>query len=857
MNYIDKIVGNRSINKMVVTPVLDESLNENDIFNRNSFDKLLKLGFNDDEALVLLASHKSLIKYGYRLSLDTLKHILSLSQGDRKFSPIKGLIKSPFLFAKTGWIYEHAPSFVFYNRYKQEELDSYIVKFAKGYQSPFLANQASFDPKEKLTNPRRLLASFFWEKEILDPVEMILWAKRNNLEGLELDVDFHPFNYAKLLPEEFSEEKRQEVRNAGSLFGIKIDIHSPIVGPYSPLPNPNNGKPLFHNPLECLEPQRETIFLARDIGAGSVVVHLIDLSGIKEMADLIMTAAGSPVRVTIENYCETEERQDADTFISVLNEIRNLLPKEAIRDNFGVTLDVGHLNIEGEDPMIGAERIGRWCKDKGVFLRMHATANYGKLLFSAPHYSADVHGNISDKGINNSLIIKLLRYMGLNFDVLAEQIQPLTPEDIALIDQAQRFPIKKSYDTTVEKGKKRLSTVKIDSLIDLNAKKEEPYQFLAGLEDIDSLREYLLYRKIQTKKYLSVEEARESSLEFMKMPQSFKLELIEYIDDLLAPVQRETGLIDRSKIDLVYQNISGALFGRVSRENLNQIFYRTKTFNRGDTIFEQNSKGKEMYYIKKGEVTAIVDDINLASLGAGEIFGEMSLFYNIKRTATTKVTKANTKLGVLPRDEFEEILVNNMRYAYDLIFGLFNILPHRLRNLNEKYKIAIMTLMHFLESDLERVKRFEDIISESQFVKTSLPNLSLDYIERLFEEKMTFGPDEEIFNEGDIGNGVYFILDGKVRVITFTSDFKEIVLGELESGQIFGEMALIDDKPRSASVISLVPCKIAFMSKTKFDHLIQTKSDLAYRIMSSVCLSIFRHILRLNTLYLKVKKEFQ
>ena len=284
---------------MVVTSVLDESLNENDMYNSNSFDKLLKLGLKDDEALILLASHKSLVKYGYRLSLDTLRHILSLYQGDIKFSPIKSLINvseilqlieitvflmehvscspdgimeywnvdlnkelidfvaslsrgilpidqyaifpepiiplfhysiipigakplssSPFLFAKTGWIYEHAPSFVFYNRYKQEELDSCIVKFAEGYQ-----------------------------------------------------------------------------------------------GPYSPFPNPDNGKPLFYNPLACLEPQRETIFLARDIGAGSVVVHLIDLSGIKEMADLIMNAAGSPVRVTIENYCETEERQDADTFL--------------------------------------------------------------------------------------------------------------------------------------------------------------------------------------------------------------------------------------------------------------------------------------------------------------------------------------------------------------------------------------------------------------------------------------------------------------------------------------------------------------------------------------------------------------
>jgi hypothetical protein len=105
MNYIDKIVGNLPIDKMVVTSVLEESLSENDLYNRSSFGKLLKLGLKDEEALILLASHKSLVKYGYRLSLDTLKHILSLARGDSKFSPIKGLIKSPFLFAKVGWIY--------------------------------------------------------------------------------------------------------------------------------------------------------------------------------------------------------------------------------------------------------------------------------------------------------------------------------------------------------------------------------------------------------------------------------------------------------------------------------------------------------------------------------------------------------------------------------------------------------------------------------------------------------------------------------------------------------------------------------------------------------------------------------
>ena len=93
MKDIDITIGNRSIDRMVATSILEESLAENDIFCSNSFDKLLKLGFKDDEALTLLASHKSLTKYGYRLSLDTLKHILSLSQGDSRFAPIKSLIK--------------------------------------------------------------------------------------------------------------------------------------------------------------------------------------------------------------------------------------------------------------------------------------------------------------------------------------------------------------------------------------------------------------------------------------------------------------------------------------------------------------------------------------------------------------------------------------------------------------------------------------------------------------------------------------------------------------------------------------------------------------------------------------------
>jgi CRP-like cAMP-binding protein/sugar phosphate isomerase/epimerase len=856
MYYVDKVVGNRSINKILVASLLEESLKERDTNNSGSLGGLQELGFKDEEALILLASHKSLVKYGYRLTHDTLSYIYELFHGNSRFASLRKLLRSPFFFAKTGWIYEHAPFFLLHDNPSRDETDSCILDFAQGYQANFLTNKPSFDPQERVTHPRRVLATTFWEKGIWDPVELVLWAARNNLEGLELNVDFHPFNYAKLLPEELSGEKRQEVREAAETLGIKLNIHSPVVGPYSPLPNKDKGTPLFYNPLDCMELHRETIFLASDIGAESVVVHLIDLSRIKELANLIMTAAGSTVRVTIENYCETRENQDASTFISALNAVCDLLPREVIRDNFGVTLDVGHLNIEGEDPLIGSEKIGKWCKDKGVFLRMHATDNYGKLLCAPPYYSADIHGNVSGKGINNSLIITLLRYLGLSPDVLAEQIQPLTPDDIAIIDQAQRVPIKRSYSAVLERGRKRLSSVKVDSLIEPGTKEMGAYQFLAGLEGIDSLREYLLYRKIQTKTFLSVDEARKSSLEFMKMPRDLKVELMGHIDDLLYPIQTETGLIERSKEDLISQNLSGGLFERVNQEHLNQIFHRTRTFRKGDIIFEQHSQGTEMYYIKQGEVTALVDGLALATLGVGEIFGEMSLYYDIKRTATIRVNKDHTQVGVLPREEFEDILAHHRKYAYGLIYRLFHILPQRLRNLNEKYKIAVVTLKRFGAHEMESVKRLEDIIAESQLVKDSLAGFSGDDIRELFTEMRRFAVDEEIFAEGDIGDGIYYIFEGKVRVLSLTSDLKEIVLGDLGAGHIFGEMALIDDTPRSASVIPLGPCEMGFMSRSQFEYLIQSKSDLAYSFMSCVCLTIFRHILRLNTMYLKVKREF-
>lgn len=75
---------------------------------------------------------------------------------------------------------------------------------------------------------------------------------------------------------------------------------------------------------------------------------------------------------------------------------------------------------------------------------------------------------------------------------------------------------------------------------------------------------------------------------------------------------------------------------------------------------------------------------------------------------------------------------------------------------------------------------------------------------------------DKIFNEGEAGNLAYILQDGEVEV------FKEIngeekVLGTIGPGAIFGEMALIDSKPRMASARAVTACTIICVTRAMFD----------------------------------------
>ncbi|HIK43886.1 MAG TPA: Crp/Fnr family transcriptional regulator [Leptolyngbyaceae cyanobacterium M65_K2018_010] len=80
-----------------------------------------------------------------------------------------------------------------------------------------------------------------------------------------------------------------------------------------------------------------------------------------------------------------------------------------------------------------------------------------------------------------------------------------------------------------------------------------------------------------------------------------------------------------------------------------------------------------------------------------------------------------------------------------------------------------------------------------------------------------------ILLENDWGSSVYFILEGWVKIRTYNLDGKEVTLNILGRGELFGEMAPLEEVPRSTDVITLVPTVIGNMPASDFVNLLHSQ----------------------------------
>jgi CRP/FNR family cyclic AMP-dependent transcriptional regulator len=114
-----------------------------------------------------------------------------------------------------------------------------------------------------------------------------------------------------------------------------------------------------------------------------------------------------------------------------------------------------------------------------------------------------------------------------------------------------------------------------------------------------------------------------------------------------------------------------------------------------------------------------------------------------------------------------------------------------------------------------------------------LSDTALELISRVTtEESHALGT--KIFQHGDPGDKLYIIVEGKVRISRDVPGMGEEALAVLGHGAVFGDMALLDEAPRSADARVHERCRLLALRKDAFEDLLFLHKDLAYEVLWSV-----------------------
>jgi CRP-like cAMP-binding protein len=106
-------------------------------------------------------------------------------------------------------------------------------------------------------------------------------------------------------------------------------------------------------------------------------------------------------------------------------------------------------------------------------------------------------------------------------------------------------------------------------------------------------------------------------------------------------------------------------------------------------------------------------------------------------------------------------------------------------------------------------------------------------------ERLKFKADEELFHQGDIGDSAYIVIGGQADVILST-DRGEVVVSTVKRNDIVGEVAILCDVPRTASVKAKEDLEVLKISKDLFFRMISEFPQMSVEIMRELAARLYR-----------------
>jgi len=272
-------------------------------------------------------------------------------------------------------------------------------------------------------------------------------------------------------------------------------------------------------------------------------------------------------------------------------------------------------------------------------------------------------------------------------------------------------------------------------------------------------------------------------------------------------------------------------------------------------IVEGKKNADRFFIIRTGKVrlskeVQVVAEESGDTLGPGDFFGVVSTMSGQSHIETAQALTDVTLISVL-KDQFSQLIQNNAPVAMKIIMQF----SKRMRYLDEA--LTRITLKDKATDDLSHLFNIGEYYAKNnqidqafyayqKYIKCCPDGSSVkEAVERLKkiapyiktqqqapkpgEMVRSYKKDSIVFCEGEPGEELFIIQKGSVKIIKITES-GEILLAVLKSGDIFGEMALLESKPRAAGAVAYEDCQLMAVNRENFKQMILAQPQLIARL---------------------------
>ncbi|MEM8642073.1 MAG: cyclic nucleotide-binding domain-containing protein [Cyanobacteria bacterium P01_G01_bin.54] len=218
------------------------------------------------------------------------------------------------------------------------------------------------------------------------------------------------------------------------------------------------------------------------------------------------------------------------------------------------------------------------------------------------------------------------------------------------------------------------------------------------------------------------------------------------------------------------------------------------TYEAGAIVFREGDQANRFYMVLEGRVEAYHGSVQqrrvLNTMERGQYFGEIGLLDpNSKRSASIRITDDTpAKLMTIKREDFRKLMQGS--------------------NLTE------MAIAQTLQERMNRT-----VIAEA------LPTLEMDIVQEILPqiERLKYGPGSNLVNVGDLPKYFFIVAVGQVEAIVTDAEGQQCVVATLGPGEYFGEIGLLEQRPRTATVRAnpQTTVEVIALPRAVFQHLME------------------------------------